>query len=223
MLKFEGCTFNAAGANNKAKVYGLTILGDEDVVINDCVFESTGYAALLNQGTGTLTVKDTEFHCANNYNVIEGGQTMFNGDVTIEDCDFTGSLRNNFINFYQVADGSTHTIKGCTFAGGYNNNVIRLSNKENTTAIFNVSDCSYTFNGGTPDEYTGFILCQDYTNRSGNKQDFTKYTVNINNLTRPQEGSLVYVYDDGEGIIVTNYPVVTLDGHPLLFSENEAA
>jgi hypothetical protein len=57
---------------------------------------------------------------------------------------------------------------------------------------------------GQADEWTGFILCQDYTNRSGVKQDFSKYQVNIDNLTRPEEGSLIYVYEDGQGIIVTN-------------------
>lgn len=223
MLKFENCIFSAAGANKTAKVYGLTINGAEDVVIKNCDFNGTGYAAILNKGTGTLTVEDSEFECGNLKNPIEGSQAENNGNVTIDGCNFTGVPGNNFINFYQVADGSVHTIKNCKFAGSTFNNVIRLSNKNNAEATFNISDCSYKFVSGTANEWTGFILCQDYTNASGTKQDFSKYHINIDNLTRPEEGSLLYVYEDGQGIIVTNYPAVTIDGTPLVFTTSIAA
>lgn len=222
MLKFEGCTFSAAGANKNAKVFGLTVDGSEDVFVKNCTFDGTGYAAILNKGTGALTVEDCDFECGNIKNPIEGGQTADNGNVTVIGCDFVGVPGNNFINFYSVADGSVHTIKNCTFAGSTNNNIVRLSNKTNHAATFNIDDCSYKFVSGTADEWTGFILCQDYTNVSGNKQDFSKYTVNINNLDRPEEGSLIYVYEDGDGIIVTNYPAVTLDGSPLIFVSGDA-
>jgi hypothetical protein len=217
MLKFEDCTFSAAGANKKAKVFGLAVTGSEDVSIKNCTFDGTGYAAILNNGTGALTVEETEFHCDNIYNPIEGSQTIDNGNVTVDSCIFTGVPGNNFISFYQVAEDSVHAIKNCKFAGATNNNIIRLSNKKSATATFNISDCSYEYVSGKADEWTGFMLCQDYTNKSGVKQDFSKYNVNINNLTRPEEGSLVYVYEDGVGIIVSNYPAVTLDGSPVLF------
>lgn len=217
MLKFEGCTFSAAGATKRDKIYGLNISGAEDVVVRDCFFDGTGYAGILNQGTGTLTVEGTDFYCDNLYNPIEGSQTVDNGNVTVEDCHFTGVPGNNFINFYRVAEGSIHTVKNCKFAGATNNNIVRLSNRTNAAATFNINDCAYEYVSGKVDEWTGFILCQDYTNKNGIKQDFSKYTVNIINLDRPEEGSLVYVYEDGEGIIVTNYPVVTVDGSPLVF------
>lgn len=217
MLKFEGCTFSAMGANKNDQVYGLKITGTEDVSIKDCIFNGMGYAAILNNGAGALTVEGTEFQCGNIKNPIEGSQTVNNGNVTVDHCDFVGVPGNNFINFYQVADGSVHTISNCKFAGSTSNNVIRLSNKTSVAAVFNISDCKYEFVSGKVNDYTGFILCQDYTNRNGVKQDFSKYTVNITNLTRPEEGSLVYVYEDGEGIIVSNYPAVTVDGSPVLF------
>lgn len=221
MLKFEGCTFSAAGVNKKDKVYGLTINGTEDVTINNCVFDGIGYSAILNKGTGTLTIDHSKFHCGNIYNPIEGSQVTDNGSVTVTDCTFDGVPGNNFISFYQVAEGSVHTIKDCKFAGATNNNIIRLSNKKSATATFNISNCSYKYVSGKADEWTGFILCQDYTNVNGVKQDFSKYRINIDNLVRPAEGSLVYVYEDNEGIIVTNYPVVYLDGSPLLFEAEE--
>lgn len=223
MLKFEGCTFSATGADKKDKVYGLSIDGTEDVIVKDCTFNGMGYAAILNKGTGSLTVEETTFECANIYNPIEGSQVSHNGNVTVDHCDFNGAPGNNFINFYQVAEGSVHTIKNCKFSGATNNNIIRLSNKTNSSATFNIEDCSYKYISGKVDEWTGFILCQDYTNRNGVKQDFDKYSINISNLTRPEEGSLVYVYEDGAGIIVTNYPHVTVDGSPILFSVAEDA
>lgn len=221
MLKFEGCTFSAAGANKSAQVFGLTITGSEDVAVKNCTFDGTGYAAILNKGTGALTVEECEFVCGNIKNPIEGGQSVDNGNVTIDSCNFVGAPGNNFINFYSVADGSVHTIKNCKFAGTTDNNVVRLSNKTNNSATFNISDCEYKFISGAVTEWTGFILCQDYTNVNGVKQDFSKYRVNIDNLVRPEEGSLIYVYEDNEGIIVTNYPVVYLDGSPLLFNTEE--
>lgn len=221
MLKFEGCTFSAAGANKNAKVYGLTVDGSEDVLVKNCVFDGTGYSAVLNKGTGALTIEGCEFQCENIKNPIEGGQAADNGNVTIDSCDFVGVPGNNFINFYRVADGSVHTIKNCKFAGSTDNNVVRLSNKTNNAATFNIIDCEYKFVSGTVSEWTSFILCQDYTNVNGVKQDFSKYRVNVDNLVRPEEGSLVCVYEDGEGIIVTNYPAVTLDGSPLLFEAGE--
>lgn len=217
MLKFEGCTFSATGENKNSKVYGLTVEGAEDVVVKNCLFDGTGYAAILNKGTGALTVDHSDFHCDNIKNPIEGGQAADNGNVTVDGCVFTGVPGNNFINFYQVAEGSVHTIKDCKFAGATDNNIVRLSNKTNASATFNISNCSYKYVSGEVSDWTGFIICQDYTNRSGVKQDFSKYQINIDNLDRPEEGSLVYVYEDGQGIIVTNYPAVTVDGSPLVF------
>lgn len=212
MLKFENCVFNAAGANKNAKTYGLTVQGSEDVIVEGCTFNGVGYAALLNKGTGTLTVKGSTFECSNIKNPIEGGQTLENGDVTIQDCEFNGVPGNNFINFYEVAAGSIHTIENCKFHGSYDNNIVRLSNKTNQSATFNIKDCSYEFTTGKVSEYTGCVMCQDYTNKSGNKQDFGKYIVNISNLDRPAEGELYYVYEDGAGIISNNDPRVFLDG-----------
>ena len=215
MLKFHNCEFTAKGINKSSQVYGLRLDGAEDVLIENCVFDSTGYSALLNKATGNVTVKNTLFKCDNNRNPIEGGQTANQGNLTVEDCEFQGIPGNNFINFYQVANGSIHNIRNCKFFGGANNNIIRLSNKSNTQATFNVDNCSYKFTGGEVDEYTGFMICQDYTNRSGIKQQFNKFIVNINNLDRPAEGVLYYVYEDGEGIITDNNPQVYLDGDPV--------
>ena len=214
MLKFENCTFSAEGANKNAKVYGLTLTGDEEILINNCKFDGTGYSAILNNAAAPVTIKNCEFECGNFYNPIEGGQSIANKNVIIENCNFTGVPGNNFINFYNVAEDSVHTIKNCRFYGGTANNIVRLSNKTNAEATFNIDDCTYIFTTGTADEYTGFMLCQDYTNKNGVKQDFSKYQVNFNNFEIHENDVLIYVYEDGRGIIVDNYPATYIDGRP---------
>ena len=216
MLKFNDCVFSAAGATKNDKVFGLILEGAEDVRIENCIFNGTGYSALLNKTAGDVVVKNCDFECDNIKNPIEGGQASDQGSLTVENCEFKGVPGNNFINFYSVADGTVHTIKNCKFHGGANNNIIRLSNKTNHEATFNIEDVFYEFTTGIADEYTGFILCQDYTNKSGTKQNFYMYTLNINNLVHPEEGELVYVYEDGEGIITENYPTVYKDGQSLI-------
>lgn len=216
MLKFSGCEFSAAGANKKAQVFGLTLNGTEDVLIENCKFNGTGYASLLNKTAGSVAVKSCKFECDNIYNPIEGGQSADQGALTVEDCEFTGVPGNNFINFYQVADGTVHTIKNCMFHGSSSNNIVRLSNKNNATATFNIEDVKYEFVSGTPDEYSGLVLCQDFTNKNGKKQEFDKYHLNLVNVKGPKDIQDIYVYEDGAGIIQTNYPSMTRDGQSVL-------
>lgn len=218
MFKFYGCEFSAAGANKKDKVYGLTLNSTEDVLIEDCKFNGTGYSALLNKNTGNVVVKNCEFECDNIYNPIEGGQTAVQGVLTVEDCEFNGIPGNNFINFYKVAEDSIHNVKNCKFYGSANNNIIRLSNTNNAHATFNFENIKFEFIGGTPDEYTGFILCQDYTNRNGQKQEFDRYTLNLNNIECPENIQTVYVYEDGIGIIQNNYPTTFKDGEQIIWT-----
>lgn len=216
MLRFDGCTFSAAGANKSAKVFGLTLDGAEDVSLYNCKFDGTGYSGLLNKCKGNVTVEKCEFECDNLKNPIEGGQSAPQGNLTVEDCHFTGVPGNNFINFYNVKEGSVHTIKNCYFEGNMaDNNAIRLSNVESATATFNINDCTQAYVEGEESEWTGFIICQDYTHRTGKLQDFSKYTININDLNRPNKGKLFYVYEDGAGVITTNNPVIYIDGKPM--------
>lgn len=222
MLKFENCIFSAKGQNKNAKVYGLTLTGDEEILVNNCKFDGTGYAALLNKAEAPVTIQNCEFECGNYYNIIEGNQSAANDNVTVDNCNFTGVPGNNFINFYNVVEDSVHTIKNCRFYGGMDNNIIRLSNKTNAEAEFDIDDCSYRYVEGEVSEYTGCVLCQDYTNKSGTKQDFSKYTVKFNNLVAPEVGSLIYVYEDGKGIITDNFPVTYIDGRPQVWGSSQS-
>ena len=100
------------------------------------------------------------------------------------------------------------------------NNPIRLSNPKNVSTTFNFKDTTYSFNSDTPnaDGYTAFMLLQDYS-KAGSKQDFSKFTINFDNLVRGSkklmekgEGmdKVYYVYADTQGILAdgVNDPVV---------------
>lgn len=221
MITITNSVFDAKGEDKKAKVFGITLSGSEDVTLKDCAFKNTGYAGILNNCTGKVVVEDCSFECDNIYNPIEGGQSVDNGDVVVKGCSFTGTPGNNFINFYQFADGSKHEVIGCNFTPTTDNNVIRISNRESAKADFLVKDCEYTFTSGEPSAYTGFLLCQDYTNKSGKKQDFTGIKVTLDNVKcngdvitadGASEGCVYYVYTDGTGIITgqDNDPVVII-------------
>lgn len=210
MITINNSKFNAEGADRKAAVYGITLSGSEDVVIKDCEFENVGYSAILNNSTGNVTIENCNFACNNIYNPIEGSQSVDNGNVTIKNCVFNGAPGNNYINFYQFANNSEHEISNCYFAPTCDNNVMRISNRTNAKAVFNVKNCEYNYVSGTPSDYTAFLLCQDYTSKNGKSQDFTNIELNLENLKcnnkiittdGPEVGSIFYIYEDGKGLI----------------------
>lgn len=216
MITINNSIFDAQGADKKAKVYGITLNGAEDILIKDCEFKNQGYSSILNHCAGNVSVENCVFNCETVYNPIEGSQSVSNGNVEVKGCEFKGAPGNNFINFYQFKDGSKHVISNCKFSGNTGNNICRVSNRTNAVTEISFENCDYVYVAGTPDEYTGFLLCQDYTKG----QDFTKVKVSIDNVTcngkrivdEPAVGSLFYVYDNEQGIITgqDNDPVVTI-------------
>ena len=110
MITINNSVFDAKGADKKAKVYGITLNGSEDITISGCEFRNMGYSSILNDSTGNVVVEDCSFDCSNVYNPIEGSQKVDNGNVSIRRCKFAGTPGNNYINFYQFKDGSEHLI-----------------------------------------------------------------------------------------------------------------
>lgn len=221
MITIKNAVFDVQGASKKDKVYGITLSGSEDILLKDCTFANQGYSSIYNQSTGKVIVEDCKFDCKAVYNPIEGSQSVNNGDVIVKGCTFAGAPGNNYINFYQVANDSKHEVSNCVFSPTTDNNVIRISNRTSANMELLVKDCEYNFVAGVPTEYTGFLLCQDYTNKSGVKQDFSGVIVNIDNVTcdgvklnsedGAVTGSVFYVYEDGTGVITgQNDPVVNI-------------
>lgn len=221
MITFINSVFNAQGTGPKDnKTPGVILKGSEDVLIKDCTFASTGYSAIYNNCSGNVVIDNCVFDCAKNYNPIEGSQSIDNGNVTVKNCVFNGKPGNNFINFYQFADGSEHLISNCSFNPSVDNNVVRVSNRTSAATKIVVEDCKYNFLPGEATDYTGFMLLQDYTNKSGTKQDFSKVFVELRNVDcdgkkvtadGAVKGSIYYVYEDGAGIITgTNDPAIII-------------
>lgn len=219
MITILNSVFDTQGVNAKDKVFGVTLSGTEDVLIKDCKFVNQGYSSVLNESTGNVTIENCEFDCSNVYNPIEGSQKVNNGNVSVKNCKFIGKPGNNFINFYQVAKDSKHLISGCEFNPSVDNNVIRISNRTSTAMNLKVENCKYDFLPGDVTDYTAFLLCQDYTNKSGIRQDFSKTVVELENILCNGEkvtaegaaqGNIFYVYEDGAGLItgLGNDPVV---------------
>lgn len=222
MITINNSVFEAQGADKKAKVYGIVLSGSEDVTLQGCEFKNMGYASVLNHCAGKVNIEDCKFECGNVYNPIEGSQSVSNSDVVVKRCEFVGAPGNNYINFYQVVDGSKHSVEDCKFEPTVDNNVIRISNRTSAAMELSVSDCEYVYAEGEATDYTNFILCQDYTSKSGVPQDFTKVVIDLDNVkcngvklekdVAPVKGGVFYVYEDGVGLItgLGNDPVVNI-------------
>ena len=55
MITINNSVFDAKGADKKAKVYGITLNGSEDITISGCEFKNMGYSSILNESTPALT------------------------------------------------------------------------------------------------------------------------------------------------------------------------
>ena len=215
---------NVTFGDNAALVVNTT----GDFTLTNCQFApDTEYGKDGNVGVrtavylkigGTATVTNNTFEGVDNgyYNAIEFGigddHSLKN--ATISGNTFTKTIKNNYFNFYNMQEGAVINITNNQFLlANKSSNGIRISNNKNVSATFNLDSNTYTYAATSADsEYEGLILLQDYSKKDAGTQDFTKITINITNLTSPEDAKqILYVYDDQDGIIQTNQPVVKGD------------
>lgn len=215
---------NVTFGDNAALVVNTT----GDFTLTNCQFApDTEYGKDVNVGVrtavylkigGTATVTNNTFEGVDNgyYNAIEFGigddHSLKN--ATISGNTFTKTIKNNYFNFYNMQEGAVINITNNQFLlANKSSNGIRISNNKNVSATFNLDSNTYTYAATSADsEYEGLILLQDYSKKDAGTQDFTKITINITNLTSPEDAKqILYVYDDQDGIIQTNQPVVKGD------------
>ena len=215
---------NVTFGDNAALVVNTT----GDFTLTNCQFApDTEYGKEGNVGVrtavylkigGTATVTNNTFEGVDNgyYNAIEFGigddHSLKN--ATISGNTFTKTIKNNYFNFYNMQEGAVINITNNQFLlANKSSNGIRISNNKNVSATFNLDSNTYTYAATSADsEYEGLILLQDYSKKDAGTQDFTKITINITNLTSPEDAKqILYVYDDQDGIIQTNQPVVKGD------------
>ena len=215
---------NVTFGDNAALVVNTT----GDFTLTNCQFApDTEYGKDGNVGVqtavylkigGTATVTNNTFEGVDNgyYNAIEFGigddHSLKN--ATISGNTFTKPIKNNYFNFYNMQEGAVINITNNQFLlANKSSSGIRISNNKNVSATFNLDSNTYTYAATSADsEYEGLILLQDYSKKDAGTQDFTKITINITNLTSPEDAKqILYVYDDQDGIIQTNQPVVKGD------------
>lgn len=225
-VTLDGVKIVASGTDASDKTVALKVSGTKPFLLKDSEVSGTTRTALSIMTSGDIVIEDNVFDAGNKsiYNMIEFSISNARdiSNVTFKNNTFKGELKNNGVSLYNLAEGAKVNFVGNTFTDiDVSNNPIRLSNPKNVSATFNFKDTTYNFTSDVPnvDGYTGFMLLQDYS-KSGSKQDFTKFTINFDNLVRgtkklTEKGSgidnVYYVYQDTKGILADgiNDPVVS--------------
>ena len=207
----SGVTLNAAKIEYKAaKTPALVVnSGVTDVTItNSVITAETG-----NKGSHTAVslpasgkVVFTGNTVTNDYNGIEFGLDVPTGDGTLIANNNFINIGNNAISIYQVEDGATVTVKNNTFTGDAGKFIpVRLSNSNNMSGKFvfanNIVDTDNAWE-------KCFVMLEDYSQPGAGIQDFTKYTLIFNDNTVGTSCTYTVVFDDQDGVIATNQPVV---------------
>lgn len=194
------------------EVKGLAISGDFPKA-------QGGNAVVKINESDYIVFRDMTFNSNDVYNGIEIGlnSPKLPKYVLFDNCKFEGTFTNNPIIVFGTADDAIINIQNCSFDKV--SNILRLSNKANTKCVVNISNCSVNQLETNP-EYTGAILCQDYTSKgeevANNLFSPEKITINFKNfkvagkeLVMPTnvqdlfEGpdKMVYLYNDTEEVV----------------------
>lgn len=194
------------------EVKGLAISGDFPKA-------QGGNAVVKINESDYIVFRDMTFNSNDIYNGIEIGlnSSKLPKYVLFDNCKFEGTFTNNPIIVFGTADDAIINIQNCSFDKV--SNILRLSNKANTKCVVNISNCSVNQLETNP-EYTGAILCQDYTSKgeevANNLFSPEKITINFKNfkvagkeLVMPTnvqdlfEGpdKMVYLYNNTEEVV----------------------
>lgn len=186
----------------------------------------------VNNTSGLVSLANSTIN-QTSYNAIEIGlsTTSKPTNVEIKNVEFLATIKNNSISIFNTGDSAIIDIIGCKFVKC--SNPIRISNRDNVKLTVNIIDCE--FGEWETGEYSGMILCQDYTSKSieaeatNNLFAPEKVTINIENCTKGDEkitaenftfgdkvdSQILYVYYDKTGFIEyagneSRYPIVNI-------------
>ena len=220
-LNGDGHTISGSVASGTSFI-DVSIPNNGDFTLTNCKIvptaQVTSNAAISLSVAGKVTVTDCTFGASSDtaghmYNGLEFSQTVPMGDTTITGNTFYGgAFRHNCISFYKMNDNATININNNNFSNlnWDTTNAVRVSNYGSNTAIINLNDNTYSDHGttGANQSYAGLLVFQK---TASNNDNFTKLTVNINNFSTTSDSQLLYVYDDNDGFITTNQPIVKGD------------
>lgn len=220
-LNGDGHTISGSVASGTSFI-DVSIPNNGDFTLTNCKIvptaQVTSNAAISLSVAGKVTVTDCTFGASSDtaghmYNGLEFSQTVPMGDTTITGNTFYGgAFRHNCISFYKMNDNATIDISNNIFSdlNWDTTNAVRVSNYGSNTAIINLNGNTYSDHGttGANQSYAGLLVFQK---TASNNDNFTKLTVNINNFSTTSDSQLLYVYDDNDGFITTNQPIVKGD------------
>ena len=220
-LNGDGHTISGSVASGTSFI-DVSIPNNGDFTLTNCKIvptaQVTSNAAISLSVAGKVTVTDCTFGASSDtaghmYNGLEFSQTVPMGDTTITGNTFYGgAFRHNCISFYKMNDNATININNNNFSNlnWDTTNAVRVSNYGSNTAIINLNDNTYSDHGttGANQSYAGLLVFQK---TASNNDNFTKLTVNINNFSTTSDSQLLYVYDDNDGFITTNQPIIKGD------------
>ena len=233
----KSVTVNNMNVSNDAR---LTINATGDVEVKNTVIsgdfpKASGNAVVKVNNADYVVFKDMTFD-ATLYNTVEiglSGSVLPKG-VLFDNCKFLGKYTNNAISVFATQDNCVININNCEFQEV--SNPLRLSNRTNVKCTVNITNCKFDKWESNP-EYTGMILCQDYTSTAENVAANNlfgngKITINIVNCTGPNgaitkpknistvcgskdANQLLYVFlDNGGGNLaydVNRYPTLNIN------------
>ncbi len=227
-LVYTSGTMTVTGANVTVEnvTFGdgaaLKVNTSGNFTLKNCTFNGkTDVRTPVTLNVGSATVTGNTFNGTKTdgtptyYNAIEFAVSSGNklSSATLSNNIFEAAIKNNYFSTYYYADNAVITAENNVIKlANRGSNAIRISNVTNSNVTFNLNDNSYEFSDSSgSSEYEGFIILQDFSTGSA-VQDFSKVTLNIKGLTTPDDATrLLYVYDDQDGIIQTNQPVVKGD------------
>ena len=227
-LVYTSGTMTVTGANVTVEnvTFGdgaaLKVNTSGNFTLKNCTFNGkTDVHTPVTLNVGSATVTGNTFNGTKTdgtptyYNAIEFAVSSGNNlsSATLSNNIFEAAIKNNYFSTYYYADNAVITAENNVIKlANRGSNAIRISNVTNSNVTFNLNDNSYEFSDASgSSEYEGFIILQDFSTGSA-VQDFSKVTLNIKGLTTPDDATrLLYVYDDQDGIIQTNQPVVKGD------------
>ena len=227
-LVYTSGTMTVTGANVTVEnvTFGdgaaLKVNTSGNFTLKNCTFNGkTDVRTPVTLNVGSATVTGNTFNGTKTdgtptyYNAIEFAVSSGNklSSATLSNNIFEAAIKNNYFSTYYYADNAVITAENNVIKlANRGSNAIRISNVTNSNVTFNLNDNSYEFSDASgSSEYEGFIILQDFSTGSA-VQDFSKVTLNIKGLTTPDDDTrLLYVYDDQDGIIQTNQPVVKGD------------
>lgn len=220
-LNGDGHTISGSVSSGTSFI-DVSIPNNGDFTLTNCKIvptaQVTSNAAISLSVAGKVTVTDCTFGASDDtagymYNGLEFSQTVPMGDTTItRNTFYGGAFRHNCISFYKMNDNATININNNNFSNlnWDTTNAVRVSNYGSNTAIINLNDNTYSDHGttGANQSYAGLLVFQK---TASNNDNFTKLTVNINNFSTTPDSQLLYVYDDNDGFITTNQPIIKGD------------